>query len=114
MTVRHHRRGDKTFLCEASYGQLRLPYTPKEDTDVLPPPCDRMDSDDPDPLAQLEQTASYGLGAVEPGPGAGPLLCVYGRQCVAGVVAGLQSIYDVSAVAGVVIRTSVLTRGGEQ
>src|SRR5437867_356286 len=37
MTVRHHQRGDKTPLCEASYGQLRLSHTPKEDTDVLPP-----------------------------------------------------------------------------
>src|SRR5262244_664796 len=67
MTVRQHRRGDKTPDSGASYGQLRLPHTPKEDTDVLPPPCARMDQDHPDPLAALEQTASHRLGLVEPG-----------------------------------------------
>ena len=72
MTVRQHRRGDKTPDSGASYGQLRLPHTPKEDTDVLPPPCARMDQD-PDPLAALEQTASHRLGLVEPGDGAGLL-----------------------------------------
>ena len=37
MTVRHPSRGDKTPLCGASYGRLRLSHTPKEDTEVLPP-----------------------------------------------------------------------------
>ena len=30
-------RGDKTPLCGASYGRLRLSHTPKEDTDVCHP-----------------------------------------------------------------------------
>src|SRR5262245_22821081 len=42
MTVRQHTRGDKTPLGGASYGELRLPQTPKEALDVLPPPCLRM------------------------------------------------------------------------
>ena len=37
MTVRHHRRGDKTPLQGALYGSLPLSHTPKEDTDVCHP-----------------------------------------------------------------------------
>src|SRR6266436_5581095 len=103
MTVRHHQRGDKTPLCEASYGQLRLSHTPKEDTDVLPPPCDRMDHDHPGPPAPFDQAASHGLGPVEPGDGTGPLLCVDGRQCVPGDVAGPQRTYCAPAVACVLL-----------
>ena len=69
MTVRHPSRGDKTPLGGASYGRLRLSHTPKEDTDVLPPPCDRMDDDHPAPLAPFDQATRHGLGPVEPGDG---------------------------------------------
>src|SRR6266508_4393078 len=103
MTVRQDHRSDKTPLCEASYGKLRLPHTPKEDTDVLPPPCDRMDHDHPGPLAPLEQTASDRLGPVEPGDGAGPLLCVDGGQCLPGDVAGPQRARRAPAVARVLL-----------
>src|SRR6266571_6747529 len=111
MTVRHDRRSDKTPLCGAWYGKLRLPHTPKEDTDVLPPPCDRMDHGHPDPLAPLEQTASDRLGPVEPGDGAGPLLRVDGRQCVPGDMAGPQRACRTPAVARVLLRGHRQTRG---
>src|SRR5262249_19158357 len=41
MTVRQHTRGDKTPLGGAWYGRLRCSHHPKEDPDVLPPPCHR-------------------------------------------------------------------------
>src|SRR5437667_489694 len=102
MTVRQHTRGDKTPLGGAWYGRLRLSHHPKEDPDVLPPPCHRMDDDYPGPLAPLEQTASHRLGPVEPGDGAGALLCVDRRQCLPGDLAGPQRTRRVPAVARVV------------
>src|SRR2546430_8659660 len=110
MTVRHDRRSDKTPLCGASYGKLRLPHTPKEDTDVLPPPCDRMDHGHPDPLAPLDHTASDRLGPVEPGDGAGPLLRIDGRQRVPGDMAGPQRASRTPAVARVLLRGHRQTR----
>src|SRR4029453_11192854 len=88
MTVRQHTKGEKTTLGGAWYGKLQRSHPPQEDTDVLPPPCHRMDDDHSHPPAALEQTASHRLGPVEPGDGAGPLLCVDGRQCLPGDVAG--------------------------
>ena len=69
VTVRQHTRGDKTPLDGASYGRLRVSHRPKEDTDVLPPPCDRMDPDHPGPLAPLSKPqatvlALWSLGMV--------------------------------------------------
>src|ERR671923_1704112 len=90
MTVRHHHRDDKTPLYGAWYGRLPRSHHPKEDPDVLPPPCDRMDHHYPDALAPFEQAASHGLGPVEPRHGAGPLLCTDGRQCIPGDMAGPQ------------------------
>ena len=84
MTVRHHQRGDKTPRREASYGQLRLSHTPKEDTDVLPPPCDRMDHDHSDSFAPFDQTPSHRARLVESGDGPGTLLCSDRGQCVSG------------------------------
>ena len=65
MTVRQDTRGDKTPLGGAWYGRLPRSHHPKEDTDVLPPPCDRMDHHYSDALAPFEQAASHGLGPVE-------------------------------------------------
>src|SRR6266478_5278917 len=103
MTVRHHRRGDKTSLHGAWYRRLRITHTSQEDINVLPPPCDRMDRYNPDPSAPLEQAPSYGAGAVESGHGPGPLLCVDGRQCVPGDVAAPQRAYRAPAVARVLL-----------
>src|SRR4029453_160293 len=75
MTVRQHTRGDKTPLGGAWYGRLHRSHHPKEDTDVLPPPCHRRDADHSPPPAALEQTASHRLGPVEPGDG------VLARSC---------------------------------
>src|SRR4029434_82258 len=104
MTVRQHTRGDKTPLGGAWYGRLPRSHHPKEDTDVLPPPCDRMDHHYPDALAPFDQATSDGLGPVESGHGAGPLLCVDCGQCVPGDVAGSQRTYGAPAVACVLLR----------
>src|SRR6266540_4510845 len=104
MTVRHHRRGDKTPLREAWYGRLHRSHTPKEDTNVLPPPCDRMDCHDPDPLAPLEQAPSHRAGVVESGDGAGAILCPDGRERVPGDVAGTPRTDGAPAVARVLLR----------
>src|SRR5262245_20284734 len=103
MTVRQHTRDDKTPLGGAWYGRLRCSHHAKKDTDVLPPPCDRMDRHYSDTFAPFEQAASHGLGAVEPGDGAGALLCVDRRQCVPGPLAGPQRIRRVPAVARVLL-----------
>src|SRR5215467_12368117 len=103
MTVCHHRRGDKTPRCEAAYRQLHLPYTLQEDTNVLPPPCDRMEYRHPDPFAPLEQIASHRLGPLESGHGPGPLLCLAGCQCVLGDVAGPPRADRAPAIAGVLL-----------
>src|SRR5262252_6761534 len=110
MTVRQHRRGDKTLLGGASYGQLPRSHTPKEDTDVLPPPGDRMDQDPPDTLAPLEPTTRHRLGLVEPGDGAGSLWCVDRRPCVPGDVAGPHRAGCAPAVARVLLRSRRPTR----
>src|SRR4029453_18421240 len=110
MTVRQHTRGDKTPLGGAWYGRLHCSPHPKEDTDVLPPPCDRMDHHYSDTFAPFEQAASHGLAAVEPRDGAGPLLCAYRRQRVPGDVAGPQRTRRVPAVARVVLRGHRQTR----
>jgi hypothetical protein len=104
MTGRHHHRDDKTPLGWAWYGRLHRSHHPKEDTDVLPPPCDRMDSHSPDALAPFEPATSDGLGPVEPRHGAGPLLCADGRQGVPGHVAGPQRACRPPAVARVLLR----------
>src|SRR5713101_1884935 len=111
MTVRHHRRGDKTPLRGASYGRLHRSHHPKEDTNVLPPPCDRMDYYDQDSLAPLEQAASHGLGPVESGHGPGTLVCPDRRQCVSGPVAGPQRADRAPAVARVLLREAAAKRG---
>src|SRR5215475_1737898 len=98
MTVRQHTREDKTPLGGAWYGRLRCSHHPKEDTDVLPSPCDRMDHYDPDAPARFEQTASHRLGAVEPGDGAGALVCVDRGQRVFGDVAAPQRRRGASAI----------------
>src|SRR6266849_5441812 len=103
MTVRHHRRDDKTPLGGAWYVKMTSSHHPKEDSDVLPSPCDRMDHDHPDPLAPLEQTASHRLGPVESGDGPGSLLCVDRRQCLSGDVAGSQRAGRAPAVARVLL-----------
>src|SRR2546428_12725494 len=94
-----HQRGDKTPLRGASYGKLRITHNSQEDIDVLPPPCDRMDRHDPDPLAPLEQAPSHGAGAVESGHGPGTLVCPDRCQCVPGPVAGPQREYRAPTVA---------------
>src|SRR6266702_3608978 len=105
MTVRHHIRGDKPPLRGASYGRLRTTHTSQEDIDVLPPPCDRMDRHDPDPLAPCEQAPRHGAGAVESGHGPGTLVCPDRRQGVPGPVAGPQRAYWAPAVARVLLRS---------
>src|SRR5216683_2479946 len=105
MTVRHHRRGDKTVLQGASYGRLQSSHTPKEDTHVLPPPCDRMDGDDPDAFAPLDEAPSHRTGAVDTGDGAGTLLCADGRQGVPGGLAQPQRADRAPAVARVLLRS---------
>src|SRR5262247_4083135 len=99
MTGRPHHRDDKTPLGWAWYGRLYRSHHPKEDTDVLPPPCDRMDHHTPCPLAPLDQITSHGLGSVEPGDGVGAPLCVDRRQYVPGHVAALKRRRRASAVA---------------
>src|SRR5206468_4276926 len=64
----------------------------------------------PGPLAPLEQTTRHGLGLVEPGDGAGPLLCVAGRQGVPGDVAGPQRASRTPAVARILLRSHRHTR----
>src|SRR5215468_11459808 len=110
MTVRQDTRGDKTPLGGAWYGRLPRSHHPKEDTDVLPPPCDRMDHHYSDALAPFEQAASHGLGPVESRYGAGPLLCPDGCQRVPGDVAGPQRARRPPAVARVVLRGQRQTR----
>src|SRR5512145_3245072 len=105
MTVRQHRRGDKTALQGASYGRLHSSHIPKEDPNVLPPPCDRMDSDDPDAFAPLDAAPSHRAGAVDTGDGAGPLLCADGRQWVPGNLAQPQRADRAPAVARVLLRS---------
>src|SRR4029450_5529630 len=104
MTGQHHHRDDKTPLGWAWYGRLHRSHHPKEDTDVLPPPCDRMDHHTPCPLAPLDQITSHGLGSVEPGDGVGALLCVDRRQYVPGHVAAPERRRRASAVARVLLR----------
>src|SRR2546426_3352322 len=69
-----------------------------------------MDDDYPGPLAPLEQTSSHRLGPVEPGDGAGALLCVDRRQCLPGDLAGPQRTRRVPAVARVLLRDRRQTR----
>src|SRR5215510_1511424 len=102
--------GLDTEFARLQYGRLRLSHHPKEDSDVLPPPCHRMDNGHPGPLAPLEQTASHRLGPVEPGDGTGSLLCVDRRQCLPGDLAGPQRARRVPAVARVLLRGCRQTR----
>src|SRR5712691_9422695 len=85
-------------------------HTSEEEKDVLPPPCNRMDRHDPDPLAPLEQASSHGVGAVESGHGPGTLVCPDRCQCVPGPVAGPQREYRAPAVARVLLRSCGQTR----
>src|SRR2546427_355263 len=61
-----------------------ISHTSEEEKYVLPPPCNRMDRHDPDPLAPLEQASSHGVGAGESGHGPGTLVCPDRCQCVPG------------------------------
>src|SRR5215510_7388213 len=113
MTARQYRRGDKTLLDGAGYGRLPLSHYSKEDSYVLPPPGHRMDHHHPRPLAPFEHRASDRLGPVEPGDGAGALLCVDGRQCLPGHLARPQRTCCIPAVARVVRRGDGQARDGE-
>src|SRR5262249_33366049 len=98
-----YRRGDRTPLHEAWYGRLHVSHHPKENTDVLPPPCDRMDRHHPASYDASDQAASHGLGPVEPGDGARPLLCVDRREGLPGDVPGPQRAERAPAVARVLL-----------
>src|SRR5712692_5658365 len=84
--------------------EVVYPTNPQEAIYVLPPPCDRMDHDDPDPFTPLDQAPSDRARHVEPGHGPGALLCSNRRQCVSGPVATPQSQHRPAAVARVLLR----------
>jgi hypothetical protein len=101
MMGRHHHRADKTPRGWAWYGRWHRSHHPQEDTEVLPPPCDRMDHHTPGPRAALTPITRPGLGAVAPGAGVGALLGVDRRQDVPGHVAAPERRRRASAVARV-------------
>src|SRR5262252_7796786 len=86
-------------------GALHEPQSLEEDNHVLPHPCRRMDHHHPHIFADVEQAPGDGIGPVEPGHGAGALLCADRGQRMAGGDAPAQGEYRPTAAARVVLRS---------
>ena len=70
-------RQDHAF---AAYWDIATYFSEPEGGDVLPERSVSMDGGGHYPHATLEQTASGGLGVMEPGHGTGAIVCVEHRQ----------------------------------